>query len=76
MSLLGRLFGPSTTNEQTYTCECGAPMENTVVHSTTEFRIETWHCTDDECILTGRAYLCEEDGESYGEGVLAGQVDP
>lgn len=80
MSLLGRLFGPSTLDEQLYECSCGAPMENTSVHTRgqgeTTYRVETWACTkpDEECLRIAQAYIFTDSTESYGDGSLAGQV--
>jgi hypothetical protein len=76
MSLLSWLFSPSSTSEYQYECECGAPMEIIAGIDYNEYRVETWRCTDDECLRGGQAYLFEQDGESYGEGVLAGKIDP
>ena len=72
--LLARVVGTTTTDEQRYTCQCGASMSNTIAHSRTNYRVETWECTDKNCYRVGRAVIFEEEGESYGEGVLAGQV--
>jgi hypothetical protein len=82
MSLLNRLerlVGPSTTDELKYTCVCGAPMENTAVHTgkqvrDKQYRVETWQCMDEECGRSGRAFIFENDDGCYGKGVLEGKV--
>jgi lysozyme family protein len=74
--LLARLFGTTTTDEQRYTCQCGAPMKNTIARSQTEYRVETWECTDEDCLRAGQAYRFEDEAHNYGTGPLAGQVNP
>jgi hypothetical protein len=73
--VLNRLFGPSPTSDQHYECACGTAMTIIADVPYDEYRVETWRCTDDACLRGGHAYLFEQDGESYGDGVLAGQVD-
>lgn len=78
MSLLSRLFGPSTCHKQLYDCRCGAPMENTIAYTQGQgdrkYRVETWDCTDEECICAAQAYIFTDGSESYGKGPLQGQV--
>lgn len=75
-SLVGRLFGTPTTNEEQYTCQCGAPMANTTAHSTDEYTIRTWHCTDEACLRVGQEYRFANEAHNYGTGPLDGQVKP
>jgi hypothetical protein len=74
--LLNKLFGTPTTDEQRYGCDCGAPMTNSGAYSRTQYRVEHWECTDDDCRKSGQAYIFDNEMHNYGEGVLDGQVNP
>ena len=51
-------------------------MENTIAHSHVKYRVETWECTDEDCLRAGQTYRFEDEAHNYGTGPLTGQVDP
>lgn len=73
--LLSRLAGDTSKRDTgTYSCRCGAPMENTAAHTKNEYRKEFWECTGKDCHEMAEVYLFENESESYGTGPLKGQV--
>lgn len=78
MSLLDSVFSrvapTPIESEQLYECPCGEPMECTTAHSTDDCVIQTWECTDPDCLRGGQAYLFDDETDSYGKHALAGQV--
>ncbi|MFC6965155.1 hypothetical protein ACFQL7_27805 [Halocatena marina] len=76
MSFLSSLFGTSKRSTGTYTCDCGAPMENTATYSRNEYRKELWECTQpkEDCLEIAEVYLFEDESDSYGTGCLKGEI--
>jgi hypothetical protein len=74
LRLLGRFFAPSSTDEHAYECVCGAPMKQVAAVEYNEYCVQTWTCTDEECLRGGKVYRFDDDEDSYGEGVLEGKV--